>query len=150
MEVLPRYIRGNRAFVFGKQPNPFHLIAADDYARMVAESYRIEEAINKRFIIHGPEGILFHEAVRRYCNVFHPDIQKVSTMPYWLTTVIATIRGKKEMKLASNFMAAFEKIGEIGDPSEANNILGAPKIRLDDWLQQKEIHNNGNKRLSMS
>jgi uncharacterized protein YbjT (DUF2867 family) len=39
MEVLPKYIRGNRAFVFGKQPNPYHLIAADDYARMVAASY---------------------------------------------------------------------------------------------------------------
>lgn len=36
MEVLPKYIRGNRAFVFGKQPNPCHLIAADDYAGMVA------------------------------------------------------------------------------------------------------------------
>ena len=30
MEVLPKYIRGNRAFVFGKQPNPYHLIAAED------------------------------------------------------------------------------------------------------------------------
>ena len=41
------------------------------------------------------------------------------------------------MKLASDFMAAFEKIGERGDPSEANDTLGAPTIRLKDWLQQK-------------
>lgn len=136
MEVLPKYIRGNRAIVFGRQPNPYHLIAAEDYARMVAASYGLEEAINKRFIIHGPQGILFHEAVKRYCNVFHPEIKKVSTMPYWLATIIASIRGQKAMKLASDFMVAFEKIGEKGDPSEANNILGAPKIKLEDWLQQ--------------
>lgn len=37
------------------------------------------------------------------------------------------------------FLAAFEKIGEKGDPAEANNILGAPKIKLEDWLQQKKI-----------
>jgi uncharacterized protein YbjT (DUF2867 family) len=137
MEVLPKYVQGNRAFVFGKQPNPYHLIAAEDYARMVAASYEIENPINKRFIIHGPEGILFHDAVQRYCNVFHPNIKEVSTMPYWLTSIIATIKGKKTMREASNFMAAFEKIGELGDPSEANTILGAPQIRLDNWLQQK-------------
>ena len=138
MENLPKFVRGSRAFVFGKQPNPYHLIAADDYARMVATSYGLEEAINKRFIIHGPEGIIFHEAVKRYCNIFHPEIKKVATMPYWLATIIASIRGSKEMKFASDFMAAFEKIGEKGDPSEANNILGTPKIKLEDWLKQKK------------
>lgn len=139
MEVLPKYVRENRAFVFGKQPNPYHLIAADDYARMVAVSYRLEAAINKRFIIHGPEGVLFHEAVKQYCNVFHPEIKKVSTMPYWLAAVIAAIKGPKEMKAASDFMAAFEKIGEKGDPTEANSILGAPEIRLEDWLKENKI-----------
>ena len=137
MESLPKFIRGSKAFVFGKQPNPYHLIAADDYARMVAASYGVEEAINKRFIIHGPEGILFHEAVKRYCNVFHPEIKKVSTMPYWLATIIASIKGSKEMKFAIDFMAAFEKIGEKGDPSEANNLLGAPKTKLEDWLKKR-------------
>jgi uncharacterized protein YbjT (DUF2867 family) len=137
MEVLPKYVRGNRAVVFGKQPNPYHLIAAEDYASMVAKSYGLEEAINKRFIIHGPEGILFHEAVKRYCKVYHPEIKTVSTMPYWLATIISLIKGQKQMKFVSKWMAAFEKIGEKGNPSVTTNILGAPKIRLDDWLQYK-------------
>lgn len=141
MEVLSKYVRGNRAFVFGKQLNPYHFLAADDYARMVATSYDIENPINKRFIIHGPEGILFHDAVQRYCNVFHPDIKKVTTIPYWLTAIMAVIKGQKKMKEVSDFMAAFEKIGELGNPSEANSILGAPKISLDDWLHQKFKNN---------
>lgn len=134
MEVLPKYVRGNRAFVFGKQPNPYHLVAADDYARMVAASYRIEGAVNKRFIVHGPEGILFHDAVKRYCQAFHTGIKKVSTMPHWLATLIASTKGPKALKSASDFMAAFEKIGERGDPTEANDLLGAPQISLADWL----------------
>jgi len=134
MEVLPRYVRGNRAFVFGKQPNPYHLVAADDYARMVATSYRIEEAVNRRFVVHGPEGILFHDAVKRYCQAFHPGIKKVSTMPHWLSTLIASTKGPKELKSASDFMAAFGKIGEKGNPAEANDLLGAPQISLDGWL----------------
>ena len=34
------------------------------------------------------------------------------------------------------FFFTIEKIGEKGDPSEANRILGAPTSKLDDWLQQ--------------
>ena len=138
MEILHKYVRGNRAYVFGKQPNPYHFIAADDYARMVTTSYELDEAINKRFIIHGPEGILFHEAVEQYCNALHPEIKKVSTMPYWLAAIISRVKRKKEIKIVSDFMAAFEKIGELGDPSEANKILGTPEIKLSDWLQQKK------------
>ncbi|MFC1857218.1 SDR family oxidoreductase [Thermodesulfobacteriota bacterium] len=134
MEVLPKYVRGSRAFVFGKQPNPYHLIAAKDYARMVAAAYQTDKAVNKRLILHGPEGILFHEAVKRYCRMIHPEVKKVSTMPYWFASIISAIKGKPELKLASDFMAAFEKIGEWGNPSEANDLLGSPRIRLDDWL----------------
>lgn len=138
MEVLPKYVRDNRAFVFGRQPNPYHLVAADDYARMVAASYGTEAAVNKRFIIHGPEGILFHDAVRRYCAAFHPNVTRVSTMPHWLATFIAATKGPKALKDVSDFMAAFEKIGERGDPREANELLGAPQIRLDEWLRRTQ------------
>lgn len=134
MEVLPKYIRGNRAFVFGKQANPYHLIAAEDYARMVAAAYENGKAVNKRLILHGPEGILFHDAVTRYCQAIHPEIKKVSTIPYWFATVISVLNGKPELKLASDFMDAFEKIGELGNPAEANDLLGCPRIRLEDWL----------------
>ena len=138
MEVLPKYVRGDRAFVFGRQPHPYHLLAADDYARMVVASYGNEATINKRFILHGPEGILFHDAVKCYCAAFHPHIKKVSTMPHWLATFIAATRGPKELKFASDFMADFEKIGERGDPQEANDLLGAPRIRLVDWVRRIE------------
>ena len=90
-----------------------------------------------RFIIRGPEGILSHEAVKQTCRVIHPEIKKVTTMPYWLATLIALITGQQRMKRASDFMAAFEKTGERGDPTAANAILGAPTIRLEDWLRKK-------------
>ncbi len=43
------------------------------------------------------------------------------------------------MKSVSDFMAAFKKIGERGDPSEANLIPGAPRIKLAGWPEQKRI-----------
>jgi len=138
MEIIPRFVRGNRAFVFGKQPNPYHFISADDYARMVAVSYGLDSAINRRFIVHGPEGILFHDAVKKYCEVFHPEIRKVSTMPYWFANFIAFIKRSEEMRFISDFMRAFERIGEMGDPTETNSLLGQPEVTLDQWLKKRK------------
>jgi hypothetical protein len=42
---------------------------------MVSTAYRLEDAANKRFLVLGPEAIRMHEALRRYCAVFHPDIK---------------------------------------------------------------------------
>jgi len=143
MESLPKYVKGNKAFVFGKQPNLYHFVAADDYARMVSDSYKRDDVLNKRLFIHGQEGFLFQDALKKYCAVFYPEITKISNMPYWLSKIIATLGKKKEMKFASELMAFFEKVGERGDPTEANRFLDSPKIRLDEWLKQrKERLNN--------
>jgi len=138
MEVIPNFVKESRAFVFGKQPNPYHLIAAEDYARMVAASYGTTEAINKRFIIHGQESILLHDAVKQYCSDLYPKIKKVSTLPYWLGKIIATIKGSEQMKFGIEFSAYFEKVGERGDPTESNRILGAPKISLKEWIERRK------------
>ena len=138
MENLAVYIRGKRASVIGKQPHPLHWYAADDFGRMVAASYHKEEALGKRFFVHGPEGITTHEALRRYCTVFHPEIKKISTIPFWLARIIATISGNKRMKMAIMATSLYEKAGEGGDPAEANRILGAPTITLDEWLQRRK------------
>ena len=137
MEVIPKYIRNGKAVVFGKQPNHYHFIAADDYARMVTRSFSTDEAINKRFIIHGPQGILFTEAVDRYRQSNHPEIGKVINMSYWIASIISRINRRPKMKAISDWMKAFEKIGELDNPSETNRILGAPKITLDNWINHK-------------
>ncbi|NQU06000.1 MAG: NmrA family NAD(P)-binding protein [Calditrichaeota bacterium] len=139
MEVIPNFVKETKAYVFGKQPNPYHLIAAEDYARMVAASYSTETAVGKSFYIHGPEGILMHDAVKQYCEVLRPDLKEISTLPFWIINIIATLKGNKAMKWAGKFSAYFEKVGERGDPSEANNLLGAPKITLNEWIQKRKV-----------
>ena len=106
---------------------------------MVSASYRLEEAANKKFFIHGPEAVTIHEALGRYCTVFHPEIRKISTMPLWLVRFMATVRRNKQMKFAGELIAFSEKVGECGDPAEANCILGAPQITLDEWIRQRKV-----------
>ena len=139
MENIPMFIQGNRAAVIGKQARPYHWLAADDFGRMVSASYGLEETANKRLFIYGPEAVLTHEAVRRYCSMFRPEITTTSTMPYWLVKIMATIMRSKEMKFGSSLLAFCEKVDEGGDPTEANRILGAPKTTLDEWLKQRKV-----------
>jgi uncharacterized protein YbjT (DUF2867 family) len=136
MENIPMFVQGNRAVVIGKQTRPYHWLAADDFGKVVSASYGLEETADKRLFIYGPEAVLTHEAVRRYCSMFCPEITKISTMPYGLVNLMATIMRSKEMKFGSRLLVFCEKVDEGGDRTEADRILGAPKTTLDEWLRQ--------------
>lgn len=136
-ESLPRFVHEGRATVIGKHPTPYHWFAAEDLARMVSSAYQQEAAAGKRFYIHGPEAISMQAALERYCQALHPEIESVSNMPTWLATVMGVLTRNDMLKFASDLMAYFDKVGELGDPAEAHNLLGAPTITLDEWIEDR-------------
>ncbi|OFX31588.1 MAG: hypothetical protein A2X08_10005 [Bacteroidetes bacterium GWA2_32_17] len=138
MESLPKYVKGNKAFVFGKQPNLYHFIAVDDYAKMVLTAYQKDEAKNKRFIVHGKEGILFKQALEMYVRERNPSIKSVSVMPYLMAKLVAVIANKREMKEVAALMQFFEKVRELGNPQETYKILGIPEISLEKWIKKQK------------
>lgn len=135
MESLPRFVRGEQAVIVGHHPAPFHFVAAQDYARMVAAAYRLPEAVNKRLFIYGPEPLLMQEAVQRYCDLVHPGVRAAS-VPTQVMTATAAEQGNDLLKDIVMLMAYFEKLGgaaEAGNPQEANRLLGAPTTTLRQW-----------------
>jgi uncharacterized protein YbjT (DUF2867 family) len=142
METLPLFVVQGRASILGKQPHPYHWVAADDYARMVTTAYGLAEAANQRFIVLGPEAIGIHEALRRYCAVFHPDIKQASTLPFWLVKLLASITSNQELKSAGELMAYFDKVGEGSQAASINGMLGAPTTTLDSWLEQRKARHS--------
>jgi uncharacterized protein YbjT (DUF2867 family) len=138
MEILPKFVNQGRASVLGKQPFPYHWVAAEDIARMVSQAYGHGAEATRRFIVHGPEAISMHEALKRYCAVFHPDIHDVSSMPFWLVRLLATLTGNRDLKGAGEMMSYFEKVGEGSNFPEVNDLLGAPTTTLDAWLKMKK------------
>ena len=141
MEQLPRFARGGQPALIGKHPTPLHWFAADDMARMVSTAYQKEEAADKRFYVHGPQALTMKQALERYCQVFYPDGKPVSVMPVWLAKVIGTLTRNDTLKFASRLMAYFDKVGELGDPAEADRILGAPTTTLDKWIAGRQAAN---------
>jgi hypothetical protein len=144
MEVLPLHVQGTRASYFGRQPFPFHWLAADDFGRMVATSYLSDGARDKKLFVHGPEALTMQDTLRRYCAVLHPDITKISSMPFWLARLLAGVLRNQGMKIAVDVYAMYEQVGgDGGDPAEANDLLGAPSTTLDDWLRREHARRVG-------
>ena len=124
--------------MIGMHLPPWHWFAADDMARMVSTAYQREEAANQRFFVHGPEGVPVKEALERYRRAFHPEIESVSVMPIDTARAIASSSDNKMLGFFAELMAYFKKVGEPGDPTEANQILGAPTTTLDAWIKRRK------------
>jgi uncharacterized protein YbjT (DUF2867 family) len=138
MEQLARFVAAPKVMTIGKQPIPLHWFAADDLARMVSAAYQTEAAQNKRLYVHGPEAFTVKAALERACAVLRPEVDTVAMMPIWLARVIGTLTGNDMLKFATGLMGYFDKAGELGDPTEANQILGAPSTTLDQWLARQQ------------
>ncbi|MEZ4416382.1 MAG: NAD(P)H-binding protein [Gemmatimonadota bacterium] len=136
-ETLLRFVRGGRATLIGKQPTPYHFFAAEDLARMVSRAYRSDEAANKRLYVHGPEAIPMRVALERVCAALYPEIESVSVLPIGLARIMALLTRNAGLKYATELMAYFDKAGEPGDPAEANRLLGAPTLTLEQWIAKR-------------
>jgi uncharacterized protein YbjT (DUF2867 family) len=134
MESLPNLVQGKRAMLIGRQPTPLHWIAVQDFARMVAQAYRLPEAANKTFYVYGPETITMQQALEIYCTLVRPDA-KVSSIPIWLMSLMALLSHDPRLKDIAQLMAYFEHYTEADDPAEANTLLGAPTTTLQQWCQ---------------
>jgi uncharacterized protein YbjT (DUF2867 family) len=137
MELLPTFVRGNKAIVMGQQPGRWHWVAAGDYARMVSGALNTAAAEGKTLYIYGPEALTMVEAVERYRVLCAPHA-KLTQVPLWILSVVALFPGRERLRrVGVPIMRYFSKVSEIGEPDEANQLLGAPSTTLEQWCRQR-------------
>ncbi len=56
-------------------------------------------------------------------------------MKLWQARLIAKLTGREGLTYVTRLIAYFDKVGELGDPTEANALYGAPSVRLDKWFK---------------
>jgi uncharacterized protein YbjT (DUF2867 family) len=134
MEELPDFIIDGEALMFGNQPLDFHWINQTDYANMVANGYENPKAANKYFAMHGPQGIKMLDALKQYCSIAEPAIP-VKSVSLAEANEMAKQPGKEWIAGFARFMATFETDGDWGDPTEAYELLGFPKITIEAWAK---------------
>lgn len=132
MEVLPNFVKPNRAVVIeGRNPPGLHFFAAADFGRMVANAYEDDRALGKRLYIHGPEAITLPDALKTFFQTCHPQLA-IMHMKLWQAKLIALLT--RRMGYVTKLIGFFDRVGELGDPSEANAILGAPTTTFGEWM----------------
>lgn len=137
-ESLELMIRGGKAMMIGKLPHPFHWMAAEDYGKMVAAAYGKPEARNRVFCLYGQESYRMRDLLVKYIAAAHPEIKKVTDIPVWMMKLIGFISGRRETKGAAALFSYFEKARELGDPAEANALLGEPGITFEKWVAKRK------------
>jgi uncharacterized protein YbjT (DUF2867 family) len=138
METLPRHVQGRLAIVLGRQPHPLHLVAAGDFARMASRSFRTPEAANRTFFVHGPEAITIPEALRLYCSLVEPG-KRVVSMPLGFMSLIDVLFMRRQLRSTLQLMRVMQRVGERGDPSEANEVLGTPPTTLRQGCEKQQV-----------
>ena len=135
METLPNFINGERAvIIIGNNPPPLHFFAGADFGRLVAASYQDDRALGKRLFIHGPQAFTLPVALERFLATCHPDLQPVR-LRLWQARLIAKITRRKAMAGVVELIDYFDQVGELGDPTETNELFGAPSTTLDAWFR---------------
>jgi uncharacterized protein YbjT (DUF2867 family) len=137
MESLPLFVLGRWALMIGKQPLPLHWLAADDYGRMVARSFRTPAALGKALYIYGPQAMPMRQALEIYVKSLD-NPPSITSLPIGLLRWMGRLSFNHELRSLADLMAHVERLGEEGDPAEAGALLGGPTTTLDQWIAGRQ------------
>ncbi len=134
METLPRHVQGHRAIVLGRQSHALHMVAASDFGDQVARAMVTPAAQGRELYVQGPDALTLADALREYCRVVRPELS-VMTVPLPVMRVANTLFAGGRLTRELRLMAMLQRLGEQGDPTEANRLLGAPQTTLTLWCE---------------
>ncbi len=134
VETLTRHVRGRLAVAIGRPP-PLHMVAAADLARMVVRAYGRPDVGGRDLHIRGPEPVTIAAAPRAYCARAVPR-SRVVIIPTRAPSRVDRRLSHGRLRPALHDISLLERCGEHGDPTEADQLLGAPTTTVDQWSRR--------------
>jgi len=135
MENLPRHVHGRIAVTIGR-PKPLHMVAAGDFAAMVSPAHQLPEVTSQELVVYGPKALTIQEAVRLYRDVVRPELRCI-TVPVPMMAAANRLFIGDKLAGTIQLMRLLQRIGERGDPTIADRLLGRPDTTLDQWCRQQ-------------
>ena len=112
------------------------MVAAADFARLVSLAFQVPDAANRDLFVHGPEAVTITEALGLYCSFVEPD-KRVVTVPLGLMRPLDRLFMGGALRANLELMGLLQRLGERGDPSEANRLLGALTTTVREWCERR-------------
>ena len=132
METFPyQMMRGNKIAMLGRSVAPMWFIAAEDYGRQVANSFRLLTIENKEYSIQGPNPFTFEEGNR----VFTENYKKAKLGKMKVPTGLMKFLGNFSQKFSYTWhiCEALNKYPEKFESDQSWKELGKPGITLADF-----------------
>jgi uncharacterized protein YbjT (DUF2867 family) len=133
LESLPLFVNNGRAIYFGEQKAFIPFIASSDYAKMVLNAYNGQLDWNKSYEVIGTSLLSFKDSLTQYVELHHQNIKKVSSTPYFVGNIIASLSGNKQLKDTVAFMKYFENAAMAN--SFKTTLKGETTFKQ--WLEMK-------------
>ncbi len=134
--TLPRHVQGRVIVVLGRQRRRIHPVCAEDFAIQVVRAFATPEAANRSFFVHGPEVLTLHQALGIYRRIVAPD-KRLVTVPLSVMSMIDRLFMRGRLAPNLQIMRLLARLGERGDPTEANELLGGPSTTVEEWCSSQ-------------
>jgi len=127
-------MQGRRLMLVGKSRQPMHFIAGSDYGRMVAEAFRLHDASDQFYDIHGPEPLTFDDAALEFIRNYRQGPLKITRVPMWLIKLVGTFNG--ELNYLAHIMDALNNYAEPEPDPSVREKLGHPKVTMAQYARR--------------
>jgi uncharacterized protein YbjT (DUF2867 family) len=126
--------QGNMIAIGGKSAYPLYYIAAEDYARQVANSFKVLNSESKDYVVQGPEAFTQDAAARVFIK--HYKKEKLRTM--WAPMFLMKIMGlfTQKFNYGYHIVKALNNYPEKFDAAQTWEDLGKPKITLKEFSEK--------------
>jgi nucleoside-diphosphate-sugar epimerase len=125
--------QGNKIALGGKSEYPLWYIAADDYGKQVANSFKILKEQNREYFVQGLEAFTQDQAARVFIENYPKE--KLGTMhaPMWIMKLMGVFSQK--FNYGYYIVEALNKYPETFKAQKTWDELGKPSITLKDFAE---------------
>ncbi|PLK46290.1 SDR family oxidoreductase [Emticicia sp. TH156] len=129
--------QGNMIALGGTSDYPLYYIAADDYARQVANSFKILADENKEYVVQGPEAFTQDEAARLFVNHYTKEKLRIIWAPMFMMKLMGVI--SRKFDYGYHIVTALNKYPEKFEAANTWEELGKPAITLKAFARQLSL-----------
>jgi hypothetical protein len=126
--------QGNMIAIGGKSEYPLYYIAAEDYARQVANSFKILKNETRDYVIQGPEAFTQDEAARIFIKHYTKEKLRIMWAPMFLMKIMGFFIQKFDY--GYHIVEALNKYPEKFEAAQTWEELGKPTTTLKEFAEK--------------